>query len=1080
MKSITMNTQQASRPPKQGPIRRRINPTVKAGLSLALSVGVSMSLFAQGPYYPVTNPGGTLAGQSAAASAYTGSPVTSTAELDYLEKILQESDPLIALQPALLVPPTTFRSPTHFEYNTAVQKATISILGGTSVPPVATPLNPAVTLVSFSRQAINTIFGIRALLTQTIAASIIAVDSTQATTRLDAVLTDLAVAFPSGIKEFSEKIMAQAATSSDTVNSIPQFAAKSVGLAVVDLGAGRVIIESGIAAIASASAAVIPDKDFFVRTKYIPALLNDSSLGGVAMRDALYVDNIVWSLTKAAALALVPASMGDSSIKRVLQAVYNSLPNNGERFVGGVAIGALRNVGLPGASALKTNLLAISGATAPYTNNLVDGFTTNVIGATDIEVNSLRKLLSDHGTNADAIAAGAIARGTISSTNVVQNSLRLGITVGANAKESAAEIIAAVISANVYTATVNAGLGATATLYTQYGFGMGGESLLFAGLAKGAISTAGIDTFGDIVYSLLAKTTPIPGAPTSVNVNSILKEAITAAYDVSREGGVADMVYETIRRVKGVAVMRGAAVVQAIETIAAKDPSKPGYIAVVAALANGLTAPARTEILQAAFGTDQVPGGVAGALDTNGADELAAKSGADLVLAVLAAGGKKTMSQALASFATANSAGILAGIYGVILTQSDETGAVIAAAVRQSGTPMGAAIVTAAQNALRGIDSGHDAEIALVEKVASDLKNVSANRDQIFNYIGLQVVNNLSSSHLVATAATIIDPNHAHYISHSVAFNNPTAVAPSVTAIFKYAQITSLTPYIYATAVHSNNRAIKDQPAAAAAITAGITSGILEARLSATNTRNALSSAVTAAVLASISQEDVPLLGQAQPFFNNLGDTSSFRQSNGTAFVTVPTAGNIVSGTVRSVGAAGAVTGYIAQVTALNDQTISATTAAVLQAATAGAARTYAVQIVQAAAQAFRWVVSDSMASGGWQTASTWAVSGASLKDQTVAAAIANAILPTVNGFNAGVPFGVLDYNKLYNAALFGLYEAANGTLGAGALGLNATGLESTTTDLGGIVVKASGNTNSSFYRHRSATGTPVTDIFNL
>jgi hypothetical protein len=66
---------------------------------------------------------------------------------------------------------------------------------------------------------------------------------------------------------------------------------------------------------------------------------------------------------------------------------------------------------------------------------------------------------------------------------------------------------------------------------------------------------------------------------------------------------------------------------------------------------------------------------------------------------------------------------------------------------------------------------------------------------------------------------------------------------------------------------------------------------------------------------------------------------------------------------------------------------------------------------------------------------------------------------------------------QLENAVAFGINQAAAGVIGAGALGLNATGLNPGT---GSLVIKATGNANSDFYIHRSATGTPVTDIFNL
>ena len=83
--------------------------------------------------------------------------------------------------------------------------------------------------------------------------------------------------------------------------------------------------------------------------------------------------------------------------------------------------------------------------------------------------------------------------------------------------------------------------------------------------------------------------------------------------------------------------------------------------------------------------------------------------------------------------------------------------------------------------------------------------------------------------------------------------------------------------------------------------------------------------------------------------------------------------------------------------------------------------------------------------------------------------AIANAMAGTVAGYAT--------LAQLENAVAFGINQAENGVIGAGALGLNATNLNASN---GTLVVNASGNTNSNFYIHRSGTGTPVTDIFNL
>jgi hypothetical protein len=282
--------------------------------------------------------------------------------------------------------------------------------------------------------------------------------------------------------------------------------------------------------------------------------------------------------------------------------------------------------------------------------------------------------------------------------------------------------------------------------------------------------------------------------------------------------------------------------------------------------------------------------------------------------------------------------------------------------------------------------------------------------------------------------------------------------------MFTYAQITNPTPLAMPTLSNPSGAlsakafpgptvgVIIDQPAAAAAITAGLTSGILEANLSATDTQNALSSTISAAVAASLTQNGTALRGPANPF-NAPGDTAlHFQQSDGGV-------GTVKSGTQLTVGAAGAITGYIAEVTNSGDATISAITKAVLTAAVGGGARPYALEIAQAAGQALRWVggLNVTTAAGGGL------VAGNPIFD------IATAMASTVTGFAT--------LAQLENAVAFGINQAAAGVIGAGALGLNATGLNPGT---GSLLIKATGNSNSDFYLHRSATGTPVTDIFNL
>jgi hypothetical protein len=333
----------------------------------------------------------------------------------------------------------------------------------------------------------------------------------------------------------------------------------------------------------------------------------------------------------------------------------------------------------------------------------------------------------------------------------------------------------------------------------------------------------------------------------------------------------------------------------------------------------------------------------------------------------------------------------------------------------------------------------------------------------MFDFVSHQIIVNPTMLKDIATAATVIDPDNVNFVAHAVAFNKPLSASTAVGALFTYAQITNPTPFAAPTPGNPSGAlttktfpgaargVIIDQPAAAASITAALTSGILEANLTASDTQSALTSTISAAVVASLTQNATNLRGPVNPF-NAVGDeTKNFRQSDGAS----PT--SIKSGVQQTVGVAGAITGYIAQVTNAGDSTISPITKAVLTAAVGGGARSYALEIAQAAAQALRWVGGSNV---DVNASPTNQVAGNPAYDIALAKSTA------VSSFTL---------QQLMNAAYFGITEAAAGTIGAGALGLNATGLGN-----GSLLIKAVGNANSDFYQHRSATGAPVTNIFNL
>jgi hypothetical protein len=471
----------------------------------------------------------------------------------------------------------------------------------------------------------------------------------------------------------------------------------------------------------------------------------------------------------------------------------------------------------------------------------------------------------------------------------------------------------------------------------------------------------------------------------------------------------------------------------------------------------------------------------------------------------------------LAAFSSANTVGatsVTADLYAAVLVGRNTNvivDAALAAAIKQTSANPDTLTSTTIDLMTGFSNNAVSQSLAEVEKVASQAKaNALTPTVQVFAYVGSEVIANPTLSIDIATAWTVVDPDHAHFVATSIGFNSPTNAAGTVPYVFRYAQITNTTPYAQPTGTTGNAASglltsksfpgsrgtIIDQPAAAAAITAGYVTGILEAdstfrfgvpgaHSSATVTN--LQNTVQAAVLASLSQGNVYLQGPtASPFNTSYASLpayagfptypSYFRQNNGLGtgdaniFTTTGLTPNVSN---RSSGVAGAVTGFVAQLTYYGDTTINSITAAVLASA-GNSAKAYGLQIAQAAAQAFAWVAA------GPADGSTFndfaETSGHPIYD------IANALLPYVTNPNTGVTGAPTLLQQLMNAAYFGISEANKGTIGAGALGLNAFGPNAGNLDAGDGSLKVApfGNPKSEFYKHASATGTPVTNIFNL
>ena len=370
----------------------------------------------------------------------------------------------------------------------------------------------------------------------------------------------------------------------------------------------------------------------------------------------------------------------------------------------------------------------------------------------------------------------------------------------------------------------------------------------------------------------------------------------------------------------------------------------------------------------------------------------------------------------------------LSVLYAAVLANSGDAAGGLAVLINGSPNALAPALTAAAVSANRV----NQTAMTVASAVAVHTK---ANTNDIQAYIGQQLLSNPSAAKEITSAATVVAPQFSHVIAHALAFNQPTTVYGNVDNIFLHAKITLLNGAV---------NFVNDRPAAVAAITAGLTTGILENTLNNTlnpaDTKTALKAMIARVVANAVNTpyNDVRSIGGgANQVLLGSNKGLDFRRTNGTA------AGFTNTGVP---GVAGSITGFVAQMVKLGDLTIDAdgsgqVAAAITQAAFSAAALTgnaYILDIAQAAGQAYGWV-----------------------SGQTSSAAAVLAIRTAILAGNASYTAAQLDF-----AAAFGISEA-NG--GAGRQGAGAEGLRD-----------KAGNPLAPYYDHHSASGTPVSNIFNL
>lgn len=662
---------------------------------------------------------------------------------------------------------------------------------------------------------------------------------------------------------------------------------------------------------------------------------------------------------------------------------------------GAIAQGAL--LGLPSASAAIKAALGTS-----YTNDLIDAYNAFATPA------SAGGLALTYDPVAVAAAGGTKFPG--SAAAIVKDILS---PLSSNAS--------GLLAQDIIGRGVAAAVGQPAQNIAAAAVGANGLVTL-SDVVTGATLAAPIGSAGAIARAVAVA--PLAGGLTPANATSVGNAAIAAAATVAspsnKSDAYADIAYNLASTGGNAAYQISAIQAEASAIFTANGgllnvASSPTYIAIVAAAA-GSPANRATILLN---GNNQVFGD----------DDLASTAGVNLLTSLSAGGALAKYQATLAAVATVgNDARNLALLYAAELGNTGDAVGGLAALIANTATNA-TDLTTAAISANRLIRANL--------KVASDVAvYMKANPNgNIQAYVGHQILDNPSFTKEISVAATTVTPQWSHVIAHTVAFDAPKAVVDSISGIFLHSRIPLLNGAV---------NYVNDRPAAVAAITAALATGILENTITPTFTaadrKLALQNSISKSMTAIVSG------GFTSTSFNDAtAGPATFRQSNGIAGGSSP---------IKASGAAGAVTGFVAQLVTPNINAIDPDALGALTAAMAAAAQytggAFIYDIAQAAGQAFGWV-------------SGVATSGAG-------AVVANQI---ANAINLGFPsWDLANPGKVLNAVNFGIDEAKGGEIGANPLRLPGAGAGG----LRDIIFNAA----SPFYDHHTASGRPVSNIFSL
>jgi hypothetical protein len=1083
------------KPPLSVPIRRGDTPSVSGlhkrhkSLTTLLMVAIAVGV-GSGDAYSQGTPPGNYYQSNPPGSGITGANYN---ELAYVSAFLPPATPPLSLYSP--VPPGSQAASTS-QLAMAVTAAANNLLSASpspAVPAGVTLASIAVQMAANNPTAATASSGTLAALASSIIAKQTAAN---AFTSLTTVITSLAATYPTTLSTLSAPIFNSAAANASQAGNIPQLAltatTTNAAISSNDQLVGGIVAQAINAASGASGAQALMQS--VVATQLGSATINSSQASIAAIAKSMVDGTAVAAISNPNLAGYVKSALTS------LPAASQTNANAGAIYLGMVASGTI-----PEATITGDLQSGATGSESTYLGAMHTGYTSTA-----------GNIASNLATNTDAVIAGAVMSGTVSESTLITDAFTSGTTTAVQ------NIVAAAITSDLVKNTVDNSsvIAADAVAAT----GAGNYTLV----AQGAVGAGRASDAGVIAASMI-KATPgysptassVTASFTTTNISNVVAGALAGAYDGisgstyinSKSSAVAQIVYQaemasSAFTFTGTAAQQAAqassllpqaeaVLTTAISTMKNLDTADaanlPTFMAAAAVFA-GYGGPATNLPTIASYATGSPSGNVTA--DSSPAAVTAINAVEPVVqnYRTLSSTGYTYTMNALGTNSTAPDS-VLAILYGASLASSIDSSALLAAAVAKVPDAMGSANIDSDANLLAAAvnaNPSNQAGLTIANAVAMHIETnlVANNNNDISNYVGFQVAQNPTYSANIAAAAVSVDPNQANYVARALGYNNPQTGYLAIPSIFAYSQLTS--KLNDNGGVHIGESGTSGQPSntstkidvtsAAAAIAAGYATGVVEAAQSptlapsGTNTviEQALVNGVSQAVGAAISQNNTTLTGASF-----LQAPNSLSALPGSPTITVNGSGvPSYSGTNTSrpsVGAAGVVTGVIAQLVTAGDTTLGGTAAdatalnttpttalsivnAILKAtvftvqnglptATLNATNNgYVTQIAQAAGQAFGYISGNGTNSNNMTTA----------QDVSVADQIAGDLTTSTSASN---------YNLVLYAAYFGITQGQSGVIGAGAAGVSQNGNYS-----------QNGGTNTP----GNPTGGPVTDIFNL